>query len=91
MLPNAAQSIIEPSKIRDYLLSSAHPVGRFKAVFFKRLGYSSENWQRLSDDLLGLATTETAVAGQSSPYGQKYVIRGTLNGPNGRIASITTV
>ena len=33
-LPNAELAIIDPKKIRDYLLSSVHPVGRFKAHFF---------------------------------------------------------
>lgn len=35
-LPNAEQAVVEPAKVRDYLLSSAHPVGRFKAVVFCR-------------------------------------------------------
>ena len=47
MLPNAATAVIEPSKIRDYLLSSSHPIGRFKAVVFTALGYSQEDWPRL--------------------------------------------
>ena len=91
MLPNAAQSIVEPAKVRDYLLSTAHPVGRFKAVVFVALGYSAENWQLLADDLLVLARSEPAREGQSSPYGQKYEVSGKLTGPNGRSATVTTV
>lgn len=91
MLPNVAQCIVEPTKMRDYLLSMAHPVGRFKAVVFVALGYSAENWQVLADDLLVLARTETAREGQPSPFGQKYEVSGKLTGPNGRSATVTTV
>jgi hypothetical protein len=43
LLPNADRAIVPEAKVRDYLLSNAHPVGRFKAVFFIALGYSAEN------------------------------------------------
>lgn len=37
-LPNADRAAIDAAKIRDYLLSEMHPVGRFKAAFFSTLG-----------------------------------------------------
>lgn len=37
-LPAAQLAIVEPAKIRDYLLSPEHPVGRYKASFFNALG-----------------------------------------------------
>jgi hypothetical protein len=91
MLPNSALAIIEPSKVRDYLLSQSHPVGRFKSVVFTAIGYTQENWQILRDDLLALARSGVAVPGQVSTYGQKYEVSGKLTGPNGRAASFTTV
>ena len=33
LLPNAQGAIIDEAKLRDYLLSEVHPVGRFKARF----------------------------------------------------------
>ena len=90
-LPAAERSVIVPSKIRDYLLSTSHPVGRFKVPFFISLGYTSANWQRLEEDLLALAVSGDAELGKSSPYGQKYEIRGTLSGPSGRSAGVLTV
>ena len=45
MLPNADRATIEPSKVRDYLLSPAHPIGRFKAAVFAALGYTQDDWQ----------------------------------------------
>ena len=90
-LPAAERSVIAPAKVREYLLSNSHPVGRFKAPFFASLGYTSANWQRLEKDLLALAVSGDAELGKSSPYGQKYEIRGILSGPSGRSAGMLTV
>ena len=89
-LPAAERAVIEPAKIRDYLLSTSHPVGRFKAPFFASLGYTSANWRRLDKDLRDLAVLGDAELGKDSPYGQKYETRGTLRGPSGRSAGVLT-
>ena len=91
MLPAAERAHIDPAKIRDYLLSATHPVGRFKAVVFQSLGYKAEEWETLRDDLLILARTTEAGVGQASPFGQKYEASGTLRGPNGREAKFRCV
>jgi len=84
-LPEAQRAVIAAAKIRDYLLSTSHPVGRFKAPFFTRLGYTAADWKRLEQDLLGLADSGDAQPGRESPC------RGTLNGPSERSASVLTV
>ena len=66
VLPNAARAFVEPSKVRDYLLSLSHPVGRFKAAVFSALGYHYEHWEVLRDDLLALVQVGEAVLGQPS-------------------------
>jgi hypothetical protein len=91
MLPAAERAHVDPAKVRDYLLSTDHPVGRFKAVVFPALGYQAEDWERLRDDVLALARSASAVPGQTSTFGQKYETSGTLRGPNGREARITCV
>ncbi len=91
MLPAAERAHIDPAKVRDYLLSAVHPVGRFKAVVFQALGYKAEEWEKLRDDLLALARSVEAVPGQASTFGQKYEVSGTLRGPNGRTAKFTCV
>jgi hypothetical protein len=91
MVPGAERAVVDPAKVRDYLLSSVHPVGRFKAVVFFALGYTVEQWELLRDDLLALALSGIAVPGQASPFGQKYEVSGTLRGPNGREAQFTSV
>jgi hypothetical protein len=91
MLPNRESAVVDPIKVREYLLSSAHPVGRFKAIVFLALGYTAEGWQQLQADLLAMARTEEARPGQASIYGQKYEVSGILRGPNGRQSRIITI
>jgi hypothetical protein len=64
MLPNASLAVVEPGKVRDYLLSSTHPVGRFKSVVFIALGYTQQDWAQLRDDLLSHAAMGEALAGE---------------------------
>ena len=90
-LPGVERAVIEPAKVRDYLLSSGHPVGRFKAAFFRSLGYLESDWPRLLNDLRSMAETFEATPGQDSEYGEKYEVRGTLEGPSGARASVITV
>ena len=90
-LPNADRVVVEEAKVRDYLLSPTHPVGRFKSVFFVALGFSAERWEALRDALVELARTGKAVPGQVSPFGLKFEIRATLQGPSGRQANVLTV
>ena len=88
-LPAAEQALIEPAKVRDYLLSREHPVGRFKAVFFESLGYAADAWQLLEADLRALAVAGETTVGNQTKYGQKYEVHGTLSGPSGRAAIVT--
>ena len=70
LLPNPERALVDDAKVRDYLLSSSHPVGRFKSVFFSALGFSESNWELLRDALLSLARSAEAIPGQESPFGQ---------------------
>ena len=90
-LPNAERAVIDERKVRDYLLSRTHPIGRFKASFFARAGFTSADWQRLVQQLRSLAAHGKAVLGETSQYGQKYLISGTLTGPGGTSVEVTTV
>jgi hypothetical protein len=90
-LPNGHLAAIEAEKVRDYLLSPEHSVGRFKARFFSALGYTRNDWPQLQRDLLALARSGAAEPGQPSPYGQKYEVRGRLQTPSGTSVGIVTV
>ena len=89
-LPGADRTIVDAAKVRDYLLSPEHPVGRFKAVFFGALGYTRDQWQRLQQDLLDLGRSGTAERRDKTRFGQKYEVRGILEGPSGRRAQVVT-
>jgi len=90
-LPGGERAIIDPHKLRDYLLSRLHPVGRFKAAFFASLGYETDNWQDLDRALRTAATQAGAEPDERTTYGQKYRIRSILEGPTGRSTEIVSV
>jgi len=89
-LPNADRVFIDDSKVRDYLLSDSHPVGRSRPLF-------SQLWVRFGrlggvrDVLLDHGRKHAAVLVELTPFGQKYEVRGTIQGANGRLAQIVTV
>ncbi|MFH1707779.1 MAG: DUF6883 domain-containing protein [Planctomycetota bacterium] len=90
-LPFAHQVVIENSKIREYLLSPTHPIGRYKAAYFAVAGYGPGEWRRLGQDLRALAHTGDACEGQSSQYGRKYEVCGMLKCPNGRVIEVMSI
>ena len=90
-LPNASRATGDAAKLRDYLLSPAHPVGRFKAPFFAALGYSRHQWSQLEADLRAQHLSQEAQPATTSSYGQKYEIRAILTGPAGRSAEVVSV
>jgi hypothetical protein len=90
-LPNADRAVVQPEKVRDYLLSPLHPIGRFKAAVFGSIGFSGEQWRNLQLWLLELSRSGDATPGQESAHGQKFEIRATLVEPNGRTLAIVSV
>lgn len=91
LIPNAERATIEPAKLRDYLLSSTHPIGRFKARFFTALGFTADRWMELGEALRIQHLTQEAVAAPATSHGQKYTIRAILNGPTGQSAVVVSV
>jgi hypothetical protein len=69
-LPNADLAVVADAKVRDYLLSPSHPVGRFKSSFFAALGFTVANWEDLRDAFLALAHSVEADPGQTSLMGR---------------------
>ena len=89
-LPGAERAYVDSVKVRDYLLSPEHPVGRGKARFFAALGFRRAEWPALQAALLALAREGDASVGEAIPFGQKYRVRGMIQGPNGRVAAVET-
>lgn len=88
-LPHANRAVVDEQKVREYLLSKSHPVGRFKAMFFARLGFGVENWREFRDAILNLAVENEATEDESTEYGQKYRVLGELRGPKSAALVIT--
>jgi|ERR1041385_642892 hypothetical protein len=90
-LPHPEAAVVESAKVRDYLLSHEHPIGRFKAVVFEAVGYHREAWHILQADLLAIARLEGAVLSHSSIYGQKFSLSAILRGPSGHELPVVTI
>lgn len=89
--PEADRLILDRAKTRDYLLSRTHPIGRFKASFFRFLGYSDVAPDRLEEDIRELVGKAEAIPRERTAYGRKYEVRGSLEGPSGRQAEVVTI
>ena len=90
-LPDAARAVVDEAKIRAYLLSSEHPVGRFKSRVFNAVGYRHDSWHVLQDDLRSLALDIEVSLGAFDEHGRRYVGVGVLIGPSGAPLPIVTV
>ena len=87
-LPGAERATVADRKVREYLLSPTHPEGKFKAVFFASIGYGSDRWEQLRDDLLKLAQTADAVPAGSNEWGRKFLVDGKIGPQEAPIRSV---
>jgi hypothetical protein len=90
-LPNAGQALVGREKVEDYLLDSGHPDNSGKAEFFEQFGFRRNEWEILADAFLALAHKAEVAQSMKSPHGQKYVIVGRIESPNGKTASVRTI
>jgi hypothetical protein len=60
-LPAAHRAVVDPEKLRDYVLSPDHVHGRHKArVFLSALGIDQNNWEYLREQIItGVMDAET--------------------------------
>jgi hypothetical protein len=82
-LPNAVNAIIEENKIVEYLLNVNHRRGGSKARFLNSLGYNSQDWPRLDNDLRQQHLTADVVEHRETGWGQRYDIVAPLTCPMG--------
>ena len=90
-LPNRDQAYLPAAKLRDYLLSPTHAVGRTKAKFFGEFGFNKSNVGSLESGLLAIARIEDVTDVTTTPYGVKYVVDGSLPTPMGIEVKVRTV
>jgi hypothetical protein len=90
-LPNSEKAYVPRQKLKDYLLSETHAVGKAKAKYFRSLGYTERNADQLAGDLLKIAKSEGVSQEVASDYGTKYIIDGDLVTPIGTTVRLRTV
>lgn len=90
-MPDRERAVVEDSKIRNYLLSTEHPDGRSKALFFFSLGFQPNDTTMLRDALLAHATMHQVAKEVRTIFGTKYIIEGTIKSPRQITATIRTV
>lgn len=59
-------------------------------MFFRGLGYEADDYEKLAEDFRSILNG-SAEADEPIEFGTKYIVRGVLEGPNGRSAAIITV
>jgi hypothetical protein len=90
-IPNADRAIIDPVKLHG-VPALTQPSGRpLQGGALLALGYSSEQWRHLEADLRSQHLSRGATREDQTPYGRKYVIRGTLVGPSGSSVDLVSV
>jgi hypothetical protein len=90
-LPCGSDAVVDARKLHSYLLSSSHPVGRFDARFFRRLGFSAEEWELLEAEIQRSAREHEVEPVDSSEFGTKYLMRSRITGPGGDAAEAILV
>jgi hypothetical protein len=89
-IPNGSSAYIPVEKLRDYILSQAHPIGRFKFAFFRSLGYEPDDFERLATDIRAMLGADAELV-ETTKFGTEYRVSSTLTGPNGRSAAIVAI
>ena len=75
LLLNHENAYTEDSKFFDYLLNEGHPVGKHKAIVFKKvLGVTLSNYNVLKERILKGIINYPALEGMSDVYGIRYIV-----------------
>ncbi len=90
-LPNLEAAAVPEEKVIGYLLSTTHRDGRHKAAFFLGFGFAVGAWETLRAALLNHAADHEVSKAESTPFGTRYVVEGTMETPLGRTPRIRSV
>ena len=88
-LPGADQVRIDERKVRGYLLSPTHPVGRFKARVFAGLGFDEGSAELFMAELRRIAAAGEVGEEEDTEFGRKYTVPDDLTGPVGSAQVLT--
>lgn len=84
-----ADALIAPEKLTHYLLRWRPEDD--KSAFLAQAGYTLVNSDRLRHDIQTQLLPLDADFLELTEYGPKYLIRGSLRGPNGRELQVVTI
>jgi hypothetical protein len=90
-LSEVSELVVDETKITGYLLSDAHPQGRYKSAFFRGFGFAPRRWTELRDSLRQHARSHEVSGAQDTPFGTRYTVDGPLNCPDGRAPLVRSV
>jgi hypothetical protein len=90
-LPNRENAYISSAKLINYLLSKTHPIGRWKAKFFRSLGFNETNLDFLEQGLISIINSEDVKDVIPLIFGKKYIVEGSLKTPAGTFVPVRTV
>jgi hypothetical protein len=88
-LPRAEAVQIDARKVRDYLLSQTHPVGRFKARVFGAVGFDDTKTDDFIAEIRRIAAAGDVAEAEDFEFGRKYTVPGELRGPAGTVLVLT--
>ena len=78
------RALVDDRKLSNYLLSTTHDAGKFKARFLMRHGFRPEAPHVLREALLEHAASAGVSTTVETAFGLKYVVAGRLASPDGR-------
>ncbi len=90
-LPNAEGAQVDVEKLKRYLLSQTHPIGRSKARFFRGIGFDESNIAILEQGLIAIAKAGKVLETVSSVHGTKYIVDGLITTPSDDQVELRTI
>jgi hypothetical protein len=88
-LPGADRVRIDDLKVRGYLLSPTHLVGRFKARVFASAGFGDSTAELFMSELRRIAVSGQVERTEDIEFGRKHTGPGELRGPAGVVQVLT--
>jgi hypothetical protein len=90
-IPNREKAYVSARKLREYLLSETHAIGKAKARFFRALGFNENNLGLLELELIAIARRKSVKETVRTPFGIKYIVDGVMSTPVGTSAKVRTI
>jgi hypothetical protein len=90
-LPEAHRAVVDPDKLRDYVLSPHHEHGRHKArVFLSALGIGQDNWEYLREQIVTGVVDADVSEVRAGRFGLRYSVPMVIEGLNGQTHEVIT-